>query len=60
MMSILDLRNQRAYSPEEIEIYGYLFSVQAKSFLGMVNCPMTAMVFRKRAVNFKTDEHNFL
>jgi len=60
MMSILETANQRAYTPEEIEIYGYIFSVQAKSFLGMVNCPMTELVFKKRAVNFKTDSTNFM
>ena len=59
-MSTLQTNKHRAFGGEEVELYGYYLSVEAKSFLGMIDCPLTTLVFQKRATNFKTDATNFL
>ena len=50
----------RTYSIPEIELFGYQIGVDAKIYLGLMDDMTTWLIFEKRAVNFKTDETNFL
>ena len=61
MMSPTALDGQsRTYSISEIELFGYQIGVDAKIYLGLMDDMVTWLIFEKRAVNFKTDENNFL
>ena len=61
MMSPTAIDGQsRTYSTSEIELFGYQIGVDAKIYLGLMDDMVTWLIFEKRAVNFKTDENNFL
>ena len=60
MMSSLGTPTHRPYAEDEIELVSFYLGTKSKSFMGMVNDPMSKIVFEKRATEFKTDEVNFI
>ena len=60
MMSSLGTGTHRPYTEDEIEMASFLMGIKAKAYMGMVNDPLTRMVFEKRATHFKTDDTNFI